>query len=71
MRKALYEAVYDTSIAALINFPLGYILTKVCLEVFHMQSFGIAFVNFLVMTVVAIIRKTMVRIKFAKKEAKL
>jgi hypothetical protein len=68
MRKALYEAVYDTSIAALINFPLGYILTKLCLEVFHMGPFGVSFVNFLVMTSVAIIRKTMVRMKFAKKE---
>lgn len=68
MKKALYEAVYDTSLAAVINFPLGYIITKVCLEVFHMQAFGVALVNFIVMTTVAIVRKTMVRMKFAKQE---
>ena len=68
MRKALYESVYDTSIAALINFPLGYILTKLSIEFFHMESFGVSLVNFFVMTSVAVTRKTMVRMKFAKIE---
>jgi hypothetical protein len=68
MKKALYEAVYDTLIAAVINFPLGYMLTKVCMDVFHMQAFGVALVNFLIMTVIAITRKTLVRLKFAKKD---
>ena len=69
MKKALYEAVYDTSLAALINFPLGYIITLICLEILHMGSFGIALANFVIMTTIAIIRKTIVRMKFAKKDA--
>lgn len=69
MRKALYESVYDTLIAAVINFPLGYIVTKVCLETFHMQSLGVSIVNFIIMTTIAVTRKTMVRMKFAKRDA--
>jgi hypothetical protein len=68
-RLALKEAVTDTAIALVINYPLNILVLYVtfCME---LTSFQTATALTAVFTVVAIIRKYFVRTYFSKKDKK-
>jgi hypothetical protein len=67
--KAAREAITDTAIGTLINFPLnaGMMTLAYSIQLTAIQA-SVLFTG--VFTIMAIIRKTMVRLHFSKKEAK-
>jgi hypothetical protein len=65
-RKALKEASVDTFIGAIIMFPLSVIIIKTCIDYFKTSSEIAAFANFILLTILAIIRKALVRLQFSK-----
>jgi hypothetical protein len=66
LRKALHEATVDTAIGAIIMFPLSVFIIKACIDYAGTSSEMAAFINFIALTGVAIIRKAIVRLKFQK-----
>ncbi len=66
LRKALYEATVDTAIGAIIMFPLSVAVIKLCIDYLETTSEMAAFINFLSLTGVAIVRKALVRLRFSK-----
>ena len=67
LRKALHEATYDTAIGAIIMFPLSVGIIKACIDYAGTSAEMAAFINFLGLTGVAIVRKAVVRLRFEKK----
>ena len=65
-KKALKEATADTFLGAIIMFPLSVIIIKTCIDYFGTSSEFAAFMNFLSLTIIAIIRKALVRLHFSK-----
>ena len=65
-KKALHEATVDTAIGAIIMFPLSVFIIKACIDYAGTSSEMAAFINFIALTGVAIIRKAIVRLKFQK-----
>ena len=65
-KKALKEASADTFLGAIIMFPLSVIIIKTCIDYFGTSSEFAAFMNFLSLTIIAIIRKALVRLHFSK-----
>jgi len=63
---AVKESITDTVIAFAINVPLNFLLIAYAFEV-GMNAFETSILLTVVMTVLAIIRKTMVRLSFARK----
>jgi len=63
---AVKESITDTIIAFAINVPLNFLLIAYAFEV-GMNAFETSILLTVVMTVLAIIRKTMVRLSFARK----
>ena len=67
LRKALHEATVDTAIGAIIMFPLSVGIIKACIDYAGTSAEMAAFINFLGLTGVAIVRKAVVRLRFEKK----
>ena len=66
LRKALHEATVDTAIGAIIMFPLSVFIIKACIDYLGTSSEMAAFINFISLTGIAIVRKALVRLKFSK-----
>ena len=66
LRKALHEATYDTAIGAIIMFPLSVGIIKACIDYAGTSAELAAFINFLGLTGIAIVRKALVRLRFSK-----
>ena len=66
LRKALHEATVDTAIGAIIMFPLSVFIIKACIDYAGTSSEMAAFINFLGLTGVAIVRKAVIRLRFEK-----
>ena len=65
LRKALHEATVDTAIGAIIMFPLSVFIIKACIDYAGTSSEMAAFINFIGLTGIAIVRKALVRLKFS------
>jgi len=66
LRKALHEATVDTAIGAIIMFPLSVGIIKACIDYAGTSAEMAAFINFLGLTGIAIVRKALVRLRFSK-----
>ena len=66
LRKALHEATVDTAIGAIILFPLSVFIIKACIDYAGTSSEMAAFINFIGLTGIAIVRKALVRLKFSE-----
>ena len=66
LRKALHEATVDTAIGAIIMFPLSVFIIKACIDYAGTSSEMAAFINFIGLTGIAIVRKALVRLKFSE-----
>ena len=66
IRKALHEATVDTAIGAIIMFPLSVGIIKACIDYAGTSAEMAAFINFLGLTGIAIVRKALVRLRFSK-----
>ena len=67
LRKALHEATYDTAIGAIIMFPLSVGIIKACIDYAGTSAEMAAFINFLGLTGIAIVRKALVRLRIESK----
>ena len=70
LRRALHEASVDTLIGAIIMFPLSVAIIKACIGYAGTSSEMAAFINFLGLTGIAIVRKALVRLRFENKYSK-
>ncbi len=70
LRRALHEASVDTLIGAIIMFPLSVAIIKACIDYAGTSSEMAAFINFLGLTGIAIVRKALVRLRFESKYSK-
>ena len=66
LRRALHESTVDTAIGAIIMFPLSVFIIKACIDYAGTSSEMAAFINFLGLTGVAIVRKAVIRLRFEK-----
>ena len=66
LRKALHEATVDTAIGAIIMFPLSVFIIKACIDYAGTSSEMAAFINFIGLTGIAIVRKALVILKFSE-----
>ena len=66
LRRALHESTVDTAIGALIMFPLSVFIIKACIDYAGTSAEMAAFINFLGLTGIAIVRKALVRLKFSE-----
>ena len=67
IRKALHEATVDTALGAIIMFPLSVGIIKACIDYAGTSAEMAAFINFLGLTGIAIVRKALVRLRFENK----
>ena len=67
LRRALHEATVDTAIGAIIMFPLSVGIIKACIDYAGTSAEMAAFINFLGLTGIAIVRKALVRLRFESK----
>ena len=67
LRRALHEASVDTLIGAIIMFPLSVAIIKACIDYAGTSSEMAAFINFLGLTGIAIVRKALIRLRFESK----
>ena len=70
LRRALHEASVDTLIGAIIMFPLSVAIIKACIDYAGTSAEMAAFINFLGLTGIAIVRKALVRLRFENKYSK-
>ena len=66
LKRALNEATVDTILGAIIMLPLSVFIIKACIDYAGTSSEMAAFINSLSLTGVAIVRKTLVRLRFSK-----
>ena len=66
IKRALNEATVDTVIGAIIMFPLSVFIIKACIDYAETSAEMAAFINFISLTGIAIVRKTLVRLRFSK-----
>ena len=66
LNRALKEASFDTLIGAIIMFPLSVFIIKTCIDYAGTSAEMAAFINFICLTGIAIVRKTLVRLRFSK-----
>ena len=66
LNRALKEASFDTFIGAIIMFPLSVFIIKTCIDYAGTSAEMAAFINFLGLTGIAIVRKALVRLRFSK-----
>ena len=60
LRRALHEATVDTALGAIIMFPLSVGIIKACIDYAGTSAEMAAFINFLGLTGIAIVRKSLV-----------
>ncbi len=70
LKRALHEATVDTVIGAIIMFPLSVAIIKACIDYAETSAEMAAFINFLGLTGIAIVRKALVRLRFESKYSK-
>ena len=70
LRRALHEASVDTMIGAIIMFPLSVFIIKACIDYAGTSAEMAAFINFMGLTGIAIVRKALVRLRFESKYSK-
>ena len=70
LNRALHEATVDTVIGAIIMFPLSVAIIKACIDYAETSAEMAAFINFLGLTGIAIVRKALVRLRFESKYSK-
>ena len=70
LRRALHEATVDTVIGAIIMFPLSVAIIKACIDYAETSAEMAAFINFLGLTGIAIVRQALVRLRFESKYSK-
>ena len=70
LRRALHEASVDTMIGAIIMFPLSVFIIKACIDYAGTSAEMAAFINFMGLTGIAIVRKALVRLRFENKYSK-
>ena len=70
LRRALHEATVDTMIGAIIMFPLSVFIIKACIDYAGTSAEMAAFINFMGLTGIAIVRKALVRLRFESKYSK-
>ena len=70
LRRALHESTVDTAIGALIMFPLSVGIIKACIDYAGTSAEMAAFINFMGLTGIAIVRKALVRLRFENKYSK-
>ena len=70
LRRALHEATVDTMIGAIIMFPLSVFIIKACIDYAGTSAEMAAFINFMGLTGIAIVRKALVRLRFENKYSK-
>jgi len=70
LKRALHEATVDTVIGAIIMFPLSVAIIKACIDYAETSAEMAAFINFLGLTGIAIVRKALVRLRFENKYSK-
>ena len=70
LRRALHESTVDTAIGAIIMFPLSVFIIKACIDYAGTSSEMAAFINFMGLTGIAIVRKALVRLRFENKYSK-
>lgn len=66
-RKAFKEAYYDTLIGSLINVPLNFVLISLAFYL-ELSAFWTTIMLTVVFTIIALIRKTYIRLWFSKNE---
>ena len=66
LRKALHEATVDTAIGAIIMFPLSVFIIKACIDYAGTSAEMAAFINFISLTGIAIVRKALIRLRFSR-----
>jgi len=67
LRRALHESTVDTAIGAVIMFPLSVAIIKACIDYAGTSAEMAAFINFLGLTGIAIVRKALIRLRFESK----
>ncbi len=67
LRRALHEATVDSALGAIIMFPLSVGIIKACIDYAGTSAEMAAFINFLGLTGIAIVRKALVRLRFENK----
>ncbi len=67
LRRALHEATVDTALGAIIMFPLSVGIIKACIDYAGTSAEMAAFINFLGLTGIAVVRKALVRLRFESK----
>ena len=70
LQRALHEATVDTMIGAIIMFPLSVFIIKACIDYAGTSAEMAAFINFMGLTGIAIVRKALVRLRFESKYSK-
>ena len=70
LSRALHEAPVDTMIGAIIMFPLSVFIIKACIDYAGTSAEMAAFINFMGLTGIAIVRKALVRLRFENKYSK-
>ena len=70
LRRALHEATVDTMIGAIIMFPLSVFIIKACIDYAGTSAEMAAFINFMGLTGIALVRKARVRLRFENKYSK-
>lgn len=65
-KKAWTEAVSDTAVGTIINFPLNLLVLSFAFNL-ELSVFSTAVITWVVFTVIAIVRKYMIRLYFKKK----
>ena len=66
IKRALNEATVDTVIGAIIMFPLSVFIIKACIDYAETSAEMAAVVKFISLPGIAIVRKTLVRLRFSK-----
>ena len=66
-KMAWLEAISDTIIGTVINFPLNIIVLTMTMQS-NLSAFNTAVVLWIVFTIIAILRKYIVRVYFSKKQ---
>ena len=70
LMRALHQATVDTVIGAIIMFPLSVFIIKACIDYAGTSAEMAAFINFMGLTGIAIVRKALVRLRFENKYSK-
>lgn len=63
--RAIKESFIDTFVAIVMNFPINYVILKLVIY-YEMSAFDATVMMSTVFTIIALIRKTLIRLHFEK-----